>query len=364
MRNVIRRRRRQEVTRLAWRLEGARALRARPSRAHCARADRSDHRLRRDARRAGRGPAHDRLWLLGRQRRPHPRLFSRHDRRRRGARARVRRPILPGDDAWRRGGRRPSRRSLHPSDPARRQLLRRGEDRRHRLAPLRRHDAAQGDVRLFRVARAAQSVPVRRRDHDDGGDEPETVGLRAGGDSHHRAPALRGRALGARALPPRPGPARGGDRFRNRKPVGGPRHAVVPGRALHGRALSRGRLRRLRGRPRDGPSARARHRGRALPRFRQRRRRALARRARGDRPPDDRGRAVAVRAVRRVRRGRARAIVGSVERGLAGRGRGRAHRRDHGGQAPHRRARRSAQARQARPRRARVPQCLVRLSEP
>ena len=87
-----------------------------------------------------------------------------------------------------------------------------------------------------------------------------------------------------------------------------------------------------------------RHRGRAFSRFRQRRRRALAWRPGGDRPPDDRGRVVAVRPVRRVRRGRARAIVGSVERGLASRGRGGPHRRDHGGQAAYRRARSADQA--------------------
>ena len=32
---------------------------------------------------------------------------------------------------------------------------------------------------------------------DDGGHQPETVGLRAGGDSHHRPAALRRRTLGA-----------------------------------------------------------------------------------------------------------------------------------------------------------------------
>ena len=129
--------------------------------------------------------------------RPHPRVFSRHDRRRRSARARLRSAVLPGDDAGRGGRRRPSRRSLHPSDPARRQLLRRREDRRHRLSPLRRHHAAQGDIRLLGVAGAAQSVPVRRRDHDDGGHEPEIVGIRAGGYSDHRPAALCGRTLGA-----------------------------------------------------------------------------------------------------------------------------------------------------------------------
>ena len=87
------------------------------------------------------------------------------------------------------------------------------------------------------------------------------------------------------------------------------------------------------------PSARARHRSGTVPRFRQRRRRALARRAGSDRPPDDRRRLVAVRAVRRVRRRRAWAIVGSVERGLAGGGRRGPHRRDPRGQATHRCAR-------------------------
>ena len=196
-RNVLRRRRQQEVPRLARRLEAACALRLSPSHADCARADRADHRLGRDARRADRGSAHDRLWIFRRQRRPHPRVFSRHDRRRRSARARLRSAILPGDDAGRGGGRRPSRQSLHPSDPARPKLLRRREDRRHRLSPVRRHDAAQGDVRLLGLAGAAQSVPVRRRDHDDGGHQPETVSLRAGGDSDHRPAALCGRTRGA-----------------------------------------------------------------------------------------------------------------------------------------------------------------------
>ena len=58
-----------------------------------------------------------------------------------------------------------------------------------------------------------------------------------------------------------------------------------------------------------------------------------------DHPPDDRGRVVAVRAVRRIRRRRAWAIVGSVERSLTGRGRRGAYRRDPRGQAAHRCAR-------------------------
>ena len=107
------------------------------------------------------------------------------------------------------------------------------------------------------------------------------------------------------------------------------------------------------------PGARVRHRGRAVPRFRQRRRRALARRAGSDRRPDDWRRVVAVRAVRRVRRGRARTIVGSVERGLASGGRRRAHRRDHGGQAAHCCARSADQTREAGPWRACFPQCLA-----
>ena len=204
-----------------------------------------DHRFGRDARRADRGQAHDRLRVLGRQRRPHPRLFSGHDRRRRGARAGVGRAILLGDDARRTGRRRPSRRSLLPPDPARSELFRRREDRRHRFSPFRRHDAAQGDVRLLGVAGAAQSLPVRRRDHDDGGHQPETLGLRAGGDSDHRPAALRGRTFGARAVPPRSGQARGRDRLRHRKPVGGARHAVVPRGDVHRWPLSRRRLRRL-----------------------------------------------------------------------------------------------------------------------
>ena len=209
------------------------------------RARRARRRFGRDAGGADRGPADDRLRILRRQRRPHPRLFPGDDRRRRGARARLRRPILPGDDARRTGGRRPSRRSLHPSDPARPELLRRREDRRHRLAPLRRHDPAQGDVRLLGVAGAAQSLPVRRRDRDDGGHQPQALGLRARGDPGHRAAALCGRALGQAALPPRPGQARRSHRLRHREPLGGARHAVVRRRIVHRRPLSRGRLRRL-----------------------------------------------------------------------------------------------------------------------
>ena len=53
-----------------------------------------------------------------------------------------------------------------------------------------------------------------------------------------------GRSVRA-AFAPRPGQARGRDRLRHRKPVGGARHAVVPGGAIHRRPLSRGRLRRL-----------------------------------------------------------------------------------------------------------------------
>ena len=91
-----------------------------------------------------------------------------------------------------------------------------------------------------------------------------------------------------------------------------------------------------------------RHRRGALPRLRQRRRRAVARRAgRGGRPHVGRH-AAAVRALRGVRRRRARAIVGSVERGVAGRRRRGAHRRTARRQAAHRRAGEPADAAEAR----------------
>ena len=45
--------------------------------------------------------------------------------------------------------------------------------------------------------------------------------------------------LGEAAFPPRPGPPRGGDRLRDRKPHGGARHAVLRRRSVHRRALSR-----------------------------------------------------------------------------------------------------------------------------
>ena len=70
--------------------------------------------------------------------------------------------------------------------------------------------------------------------------------------------------------------------------------------------------------------ARVRHRRRDVPRLRQRRRRAVARRAAtcvAGRMTG--GRAVAIPALRRARRRRARPTFGSVERGFAGRRRGR-----------------------------------------
>ena len=54
------------------------------------------------------------------------------------------------------------------------------------------------------------------------------------------------------------------------------------------------------------------------------------------------GALTAVRALRGARRGRARPVVGGLERSVAGRRRGRPHRRTAGGQAAHRRARRAA----------------------
>src|SRR5208337_1980519 len=92
------------------------------------------------------------------------------------------------------------------------------------FAPLRRHDAAQGDFWLLGLGRAAQSLHVRRRDRDDGGDQPQAFGLRARRDPNHRAAAVRRRPRGPPAFPPRPGHARGSNRLRDREPVGGPGH--------------------------------------------------------------------------------------------------------------------------------------------
>ena len=77
------------------------------------------------------------------------------------------------------------------------ELLRRREDRRDRLAPVRRHHPAQGDLRLVGLDRAAQFLHVHRRGRDDGRHLAETLGLRAGGDPDHRAAALRRRTDGA-----------------------------------------------------------------------------------------------------------------------------------------------------------------------
>ena len=84
------------------------------------------------------------------------------------ARARVGRALLSRHDARRAGRRRSARRPVRPSDPARPELLRRGKDRRDRLAPLGRHDPVEGDLRLVGLDRAAQPLHVRRRDRDDG----------------------------------------------------------------------------------------------------------------------------------------------------------------------------------------------------
>ena len=77
------------------------------------------------------------------------------------------------------------------------------------------------------------------------GDQPQALGLRARGDSRHRAAAVRRRPGGPPAFAPRPGHARRGDRVRDREPLGGARHAVVRRRGLHRRPLPQGGLRRL-----------------------------------------------------------------------------------------------------------------------
>ncbi len=199
-------------------------------------------------------------------------LFHRHAGRRRRARDRLGRALLLRHDARRAGGGGPSLRPLRPSHPPRSRLFRRREDRRDRLAPLRRHDPAQGDLRLDGVDRAAQSLHVRRRDRDDGRDQRQALGLRARRDPDHRPAAVRRGPGGAPAFAPRPGYARRRHRLRDREPLGGARHAVVHRRSLHRQPLPGGRLRRLRGGAQHVAGARDRHRGRPVPGLRQRRR--------------------------------------------------------------------------------------------
>ena len=191
--------------------------------------------------------------------------------------------VLSRDDARRAGRRRPARRLVRASDEARSELLRPGEDRRDRLAPLRRHDAAEGDLRLLRVCRAAQPLPVRRRDRDDGRDQPETLGLCADRDSGDRPAALRGGPRRAPALARRAADARRRHRLRQREPRRGAGHAGVRRRDFRREPVPARCRRRLRGRAQDDQGPRLRHRGGAVPRLLQRRRRALARRARRDR---------------------------------------------------------------------------------
>ena len=274
-------------------------------------------------------------------------------------------PLLPGHDARRAGRRRPARRRLRPPDPPRPQFLRRREDRRAGLAPDGRHHPAQGDLRLVGVDRAAQLLHVHRRGGDDGRHLAETLGLRAGGDPDHRPAALRRRTDGDGALAPRPGPARRRDRLRRREPLGGTRHAGLRRRGFRRPALPRrrrGGLRRGAGDDavarRSSPSPRCSSPSPASSVG------AVARRQRRRRRPHDRRRAVAVPALRRARRRRARPIVGSVERGFAGRRRGGAHRRAHRRRAAHRRAERSGAPALAGARRDRLRPRRLRLSRP
>ena len=307
-------------------------------------ARRAGRRLGGDACRADRGPADDRLRLFGRQRRPHPASISSAMigvvavlALASGARYYLVMTLGERVVADLRA------RPLRPSDPARSGLFRRREDRRDRLAPLRRHDPAQGDVRLVGLDRAAQCLPVRRRDRDDGRDQPETVGLRAGGHPDHRAAAVTPPDGRAAALPPRPG-------------HGSPTRPPSPPKACRRCASCNPSSRNPSppGAIATPPTAPMKRRGR------WRRRAAIvtaaalflafgsvvavlwlgaqdvvAGRMTG-------GELLAVRALRRVRRRRARPIVGSVERGVAGRRRRGADRRTHGRQAAHRRAGRAA----------------------
>ena len=87
---------------------------------------------------------------------------------------------------------------------------------------------------------------------------------------------------------------------------------------------------RLCGGPRFDPGAGAAHRRRDLPDLGQRRRRAVVRRARRARRHHDGGPALAVRALRGVRRERARPALGGLRRARPGGRRRRAPRRDPG----------------------------------
>ena len=82
-----------------------------------------------------------------------------------------------------------------------------GPDGRTRVAPHRRHHAAQGHLRLLGLGGAAQPVPLRRRRRHDGLSEPEALRPRAPGHPRHRAAAgaLRAAACAAAPAPPRTG---------------------------------------------------------------------------------------------------------------------------------------------------------------
>ena len=118
--------------------------------------------------------------------------------------------------------------TLHPSDISRSRLLRWGEDRRARLAPFRRHHAAQGDFRFFGLNRATQYLHVFRRDAHDGRHQPQTFGVRSGAIPLSSC-RFRGRTLRSPAVAQSSGQACRGDRLCSREPVRSAGHAVVSG---------------------------------------------------------------------------------------------------------------------------------------
>ena len=175
---------------------------------------------------------------------------------------------------------------LRPSDPPRPRLLRRREDRRDRLAPVRRHDPAQGDVRLVGLDRAAQYLHVRRRDRDDGGDLAPS--FRPSCSRPSRSSCCRCSRRGARCASARAAP-------RTRSPTRRPSRpkacrAVRVMQSFTAEAFTARRYRDAAYGAYEAARSTASARGivtaaALLARLRQRRRRAVARRAgRGGRP--------------------------------------------------------------------------------
>ena len=182
--------------------------------------------------------------------------------------------------------------------------------------------------------------------------------------SRHHPAALRRRARGSRALAPRPGHARRRHRLRRRKPFGGPRHAGLrrrSGDAARFRAAAMGAYEAARPRRSRAPSSPPWRYSSPSPASSSccgsARRTCSTGRMTG-------GQLFAVRAVRGAGRGRARRVVGGLERGIGGRRRRRAHRRIAGGRPEIAAPSAPARAADAGARRARVRRRLLRLSRP